>query len=89
MVRLAGLLGADDPGDIAQEAFIRLRGKRSQLRKVSVSTFAAGWPGSGVRLWTAGVPVSGSISDLQKAVTATAYDAAGHVLGQVQLSQSP
>jgi DNA-directed RNA polymerase specialized sigma24 family protein len=31
MVRLAGLLGADDPEDIAQEAFIRLMGKCSQL----------------------------------------------------------
>jgi RNA polymerase sigma factor (sigma-70 family) len=31
MVRLAGLLGADDPEDIAQEAFIRLMGKRAQL----------------------------------------------------------
>jgi hypothetical protein len=28
MVRLAGLLGADDPEDIAQEAFIRLMNKR-------------------------------------------------------------
>jgi hypothetical protein len=58
-------------------------------RQVSVVTIAAGWPVSGVRLWTADVPVIGSISDLQKAVTATAYNAAGHVLGQVKLSQSP
>jgi len=31
MVRLAGLLGADDPEDIAQEAFVRLMNKRPQL----------------------------------------------------------
>jgi RNA polymerase sigma factor (sigma-70 family) len=31
MVRLAGLLGADDPEDIAQEAFTRLMDKRPQL----------------------------------------------------------
>jgi RNA polymerase sigma factor (sigma-70 family) len=31
MVRLAGLLGADDPEDIAQEAFIRLMNKRPQI----------------------------------------------------------
>lgn len=31
MVRLAGLLGADDPEDIAQEAFIRLMNKRPEL----------------------------------------------------------
>ncbi|MFC7649775.1 SigE family RNA polymerase sigma factor [Streptosporangium lutulentum] len=32
MVRLAGLLGADDPEDIAQEAFARLHARRSRLR---------------------------------------------------------
>jgi RNA polymerase sigma factor (sigma-70 family) len=31
MVRLAGLLGADDPEDIAQEAFVRLMNKRPQI----------------------------------------------------------
>jgi RNA polymerase sigma factor (sigma-70 family) len=31
MVRLAGLLGADDPEDIAQEAFTRLMNKRPRL----------------------------------------------------------
>ena len=32
MVRLAGLLGADDPEDIAQEAFARLSRKHGSLR---------------------------------------------------------
>ena len=32
MVRLAGLLGADDPEDIAQEAFARLIRKHGSLR---------------------------------------------------------
>ena len=31
MVRLAGLLGADDPEDIAQEAFLRLMNARPRL----------------------------------------------------------
>ncbi|WP_089206970.1 SigE family RNA polymerase sigma factor [Streptosporangium subroseum] len=33
MVRLAGLLGADDPEDIAQEAFARLHARRGRLRE--------------------------------------------------------
>ena len=33
MVRLAGLLGADDPEDIAQEAFARLHARRGRLRR--------------------------------------------------------
>ncbi len=32
MVRLAALLGADDPEDIAQEAFVRLHGRNATLR---------------------------------------------------------
>ncbi|GII78753.1 RNA polymerase sigma24 factor [Sphaerisporangium rufum] len=32
MVRLAGLLGADDPEDIAQEAFARLHARMNRLR---------------------------------------------------------
>ncbi|WP_245966625.1 RNA polymerase sigma factor [Sphaerisporangium album] len=32
MVRLAGLLGADDPEDIAQEAFARLHRRQGRLR---------------------------------------------------------
>lgn len=32
MVRLAAMLGADDPEDVAQEAFVRLHGRRRTLR---------------------------------------------------------
>ena len=32
MVRLAAMLGADDPEDVAQEAFVRLHGKARALR---------------------------------------------------------
>lgn len=32
MVRLAALLGADDPDDVAQEAFVRLFYRRAKLR---------------------------------------------------------
>jgi len=32
MVRLAAMLGADDPEDVAQEAFVRLHGRRRALR---------------------------------------------------------
>jgi DNA-directed RNA polymerase specialized sigma24 family protein len=32
LVRLAGLLGADDPEDLAQEAFARLHGRTRSLR---------------------------------------------------------
>ncbi|GII62531.1 RNA polymerase sigma24 factor [Sphaerisporangium krabiense] len=37
MVRLAGLLGADDPEDIAQEAFARLHRRRGRLRDDAAS----------------------------------------------------
>ncbi len=40
MVRLAGLLGADDPEDIAQEAFIRLMNKRPELTDPQAATGA-------------------------------------------------
>jgi RNA polymerase sigma-70 factor (sigma-E family) len=33
MVRLAALLGADDPEDVAQEAFVRLDQRRGKLRE--------------------------------------------------------
>lgn len=36
MVRLAGLLGADDPEDIAQEAFTRLMNKRPPLEDAAL-----------------------------------------------------
>jgi DNA-directed RNA polymerase specialized sigma24 family protein len=36
MVRLAGLLGADDPEDIAQEAFTRLMNKRLPLEDAAL-----------------------------------------------------
>lgn len=32
MVRLAALLGADDPEDVAQEAFVRLHNRKRALR---------------------------------------------------------
>ncbi|GGK67781.1 RNA polymerase sigma24 factor [Sphaerisporangium melleum] len=37
MVRLAGLLGADDPEDIAQEAFARLHQKMGRLREADAA----------------------------------------------------
>jgi len=42
------------------------------------------WPG--LRLWTASVPASPrEMTGAQVTVTAAAYDAAGHVVGRVQL----
>jgi hypothetical protein len=52
----------------------------------STSTFAADWPGSDLRLWTVSVPKG--LWHQGKRIptpTATAYDTAGHVVGQVQL----
>jgi RNA polymerase sigma-70 factor (sigma-E family) len=37
MVRFATLLGADDPADVAQEAFVRLHRKRHSLRDESAA----------------------------------------------------
>jgi hypothetical protein len=52
-------------------------------RQVSAST-TTGWPG--LRLWTANVPLRGqAISDPRQVITATGYDASGHVVGRVQL----
>jgi hypothetical protein len=51
---------------------------------------AAGWPGSDLRLWSVALPgklvneITGTIAP----VTATAYNAAGQVIGQVQLGTS-
>jgi len=53
-------------------------------RQVSASMIAVSWPG--LRLWTADLPMSTQqITGTRPTVTATAYDAAGHVLGQVRL----
>ncbi len=57
-------------------------------QQVSTSTFAAGWPGSEVRLWAVSIP-SDTWQDGQAkpTITATGYDAAGRVVGQVQLGR--
>lgn len=54
-------------------------------QQVSTSTFASGWPG--LRLWAVTMPLSRQAipGDRPPAITATAYDAAGHVLGHVSL----
>jgi len=56
-------------------------------RTVSASTFAAGWSGSDLRLWAVGLPADGNLNDasVAEAVTATGYDAAGHVVQRVTL----
>ena len=57
-------------------------------RQVSTRTFTAGWPGSNIRLWAASMPSDAGQPGLgMPAITATGYDAAGHVLGQVKLSR--
>lgn len=70
-------------GDVAR---VVLRAEGRQL--ASAATVAAGWSGSGLRLWHARVPVNLLTATGRVAVTATAYDAAGHVLGQVKLGQT-
>jgi hypothetical protein len=54
---------------------------------LSVSTFAAGWRGSDLRLWAVKLPKDSFnvAKGSSMAVTATAYDAAGQVIGTVQL----
>jgi hypothetical protein len=53
---------------------------------VSTSTFAAGWPGSDLRLWQVSVPAgSWPLDGPEPAYTATAYTAAGQVAGRVRL----
>jgi hypothetical protein len=52
--------------------------------QVAADTFQAGWPGSDLRLWQMTLP--GSLWPQPKLI-ATAYDAAGHAIGQAQLGQ--
>jgi hypothetical protein len=56
---------------------------------LSVSTFAAGWRGSDLRLWAVKLPKDSFnfIKGNSTAVTATAYDAAGRVIGTVRLGE--
>ena len=52
------------------------------------ATAAAGWPGSSLRLWHVRLPLTmEQLGRDRTVITATAYDAAGHVLGQVKLGQ--
>jgi DNA-directed RNA polymerase specialized sigma24 family protein len=116
MVRLADLLGADDPEDIAQEAFARLlkrhdtlrdpdaalayvraivcnltRNRHRHLRVVRLrlggkqygAQTTAGWPGSGLRLWSFPVPASMLSSSGSRVMLG--YDAAGRVVWQKNL----
>jgi hypothetical protein len=54
--------------------------------KVTTSTFAAGWAGSDLRLWDVALPAgTWTPGAATPTVTVTGEDAAGHVLGQVQL----
>jgi hypothetical protein len=55
--------------------------------QASTGTLVAGWTGSDVRLWAVSLPDRVGQQQPPTAVTATAYDAAGHVVGQVQLGQ--
>jgi len=54
-----------------------------------VSTFAAGWQGSDLRLWAVKLPSDSFnvVKGHSTAVTATAYDAAGRVIGTVRLGE--
>ena len=68
----------------ADVARVVLRAGGRQL--ASADTAAAGWTGSSLRLWHARVPVNlQPTASGRLAVTATAYDSAGRVLGQVKL----
>ena len=70
-------------GDVAR---VVLRGGGRQL--ASAATAAAGWPGRSLRLWHARVPAGFQpTASGRLVVTATAYDAGGHVVGQVKLGQ--
>jgi hypothetical protein len=62
-------------------------------KQVTVDTFKPGWPGSGLRLWSAtlGTNLFNGQAGLPlglPTLTATAYDAAGHVVAQVRLGFS-
>jgi hypothetical protein len=70
----------------ADVARVVLRADGRQL--ASAATVLAGWPGSSLRLWHARVPLDlRQTAGGRAVITATAYDAAGHVLGQVQLGR--
>jgi len=58
---------------------------RESGRQLAVAATTAGWPGSSLRLWHVRLPLSAEGTTSR--VSATAYDAAGHVLGQVQLGR--
>jgi hypothetical protein len=72
-------------GDVTR---VVLRAGAKQL--AIAATQAAAWPGSNLRLWHVQVPVDAQqAASGRPAITATAYDAAGHVLGQVKLGLMP
>jgi hypothetical protein len=55
--------------------------------QVTARTFAAGWPGSDIRLWTANLPAR-ALTEYENGtltVTMTAYDATGQVVGRFAL----
>lgn len=55
--------------------------------QVTTTTFAGGWPGSGLRLWQVSLPpASWSLQRPSPTLTATAYNAAGQVVGRVKLA---
>lgn len=54
--------------------------------QASAATFAAGWPGSDIRLWSVSLPRT--ISHPIPPMTLTGYDAAGHVVSRLDLGTS-
>jgi hypothetical protein len=55
--------------------------------QVATSTFAAGWPGSDVRLWQVSIPSSAwGINSAQPRLIATGYNSAGAEVGRVNLA---
>lgn len=67
--------------DVAR-VVLRMAG-RNGFTQLTASTLAAGWPGTTVRLWAAAAPAGAYLDTSQD--TATAYDAAGHVIAVVHL----